>query len=65
MITDEIMELLEMMTSLLEGTAYAQGIDCAKEALSDFDGFIWAEMSDDDKKTFLRDAIRRHIEVRP
>ena len=65
MVTDGIMELLEFMTGLLEGTAYAQGVDCVKEALSDYDEFAWDEMSDDDKKAFLLNAIRRHIEVQP
>ena len=61
MITDEVMELLDMMVKKLEGTAYAQGIDAVIEALSNFDECEWANMSNTEKSDFVISAIKNHI----
>lgn len=61
MITDEIMELLNRMIDLTEGTAYAQGIDMVIDALGEYNEDEWMEMSPGQKDDFLAKAIKKNL----
>lgn len=61
MITDEIMELLNRMIDLTEGTAYAQGIDMVIDALVEYNEDEWMEMSSGQKDDFLGKAIKKNL----
>ncbi len=62
MITDEIVEILNRLIDKLEGTAYAQGVDVAMEALCSYSEDDWLEMSESEKDKFIIAAIRKHIQ---
>ena len=63
MITEEIMELLNRMIDLTEGTAYAQGINMVIDALGEYDEDKWNEMSLDQKDKFLSKVIRKNLPI--
>ena len=63
MITDTIMEVLNRMIDLTTGTAYAEGIMMAQDALGDFDEDKWCEMTQQEKDEWLTEVIQRQITI--
>lgn len=61
MVTDEILELLNRMIDLTDGTAFAQGIEAAYRALADFDVDKWNAMSEESKNRYVKKHIKEVI----
>lgn len=53
MITDEIMEAIEMMISNCEGTEQRKGMESLSNMLEDFDEYSWLKMNDNERKNWI------------
>lgn len=61
MITNEIMGVLNRLIDLTSGTAYAEGIIMAQNALAEFDEDKWFSMTQKEKDDWLVDVIKCQV----
>ena len=61
MVTEGIMEMLEVMLNAVDGTAHAQMMDVVVDAIGYYDEDEWYEMTDEQKKNWVREYIVAHI----
>ena len=58
MITDEIMEVLNVLGEFISGSE-ASLIECIKELFTDFDEYVWNGMSKWERRNWVEDYITK------